>query len=228
MKRLGVALAFLAAALPFGLLVLLVIVSGDLWLQTSLKRKVGDVASDGVDQDGNPLNGTADDLVTDQPKLNGLRFPIIAGVLKAGLSDPFSVRDLARGLIIVAGTERSFDGAVGDLDPVAAPGGPSISPWQIERVNAIRYGWYSTPDGVTPDSAEDRAAYAAIVTTGLGLWEWAAHAAEFFLKECWRPAQGDLMTALGIWNGGPNWASKPNAERYAEKGLAFAKAQDWA
>jgi hypothetical protein len=132
----------------------------------------------------------------------------------------------ARALAAIANAESSFAGAVGDTDASAAPGGPSISPWQIERTNAVKYGWYSTPAGIEAGSQADRDAYAALPTTGIHLWTWARHAAQFFNTDVAPYASSDLTTALRVWNGGPSGASNDATATYAQRSAALIS--DWA
>ena len=125
---------------------------------------------------------------------------------------------VARALTAVANAEGSFGGAVGDQDASSAPGGPSISPWQIELVNAKAMGWV--------DSSTTREEYAAIVTTGpIASLRWALHATEFFEQNVTPYANEDLATALAVWNAGPRGTpeSDPN---YVAKSESLI--QQWA
>jgi hypothetical protein len=136
---------------------------------------------------------------------------ISAAVL--GVYRPLTLSDFAhaifvsRALAAVANAESSFDGAVGDTDATLAPSGPSISPWQIERANAEAAGWYSPPAGSTAGDDADRAAYAALDTTGIAIFAFAWRAARYFKDNVDSLANEDLTTALRVWNGGPSFNS---------------------
>jgi hypothetical protein len=181
-KGVKVALFLLFVGLPSGLLVYAMVIAADLWSKIT----------------------TGDDTT------DSLKAPVLYGVLRAlrpvtpaGFAQTTFT---ARALMAIAFAEQSFGGAVGDSDPTAAPDGPSISPWQIERSNAIAEGFYSVPDGATAGDATDRAAYAAITTTGSAVFTWAYYAARFFTDNVWPIVSSapDLTTALEVWNGGPN------------------------
>ncbi len=159
---------------------------------------------------------------------------MIYGVIRA--MRPLSPAELARAvdvmraLLVLAATERSFNGGVGDANPHLAPGGPSISPWQIERVNAIKLGFWSPPAGVAPDSLAAREAYAGVDTQGRELYEWAWHAAEFFLKEDMPPAGNDVALAFRVHNGGPRSLGpnpNPDAVDYGNRAVALAGSFGW-
>jgi hypothetical protein len=128
----------------------------------------------------------------------------------------------ARSLAAIANAESSFNGAVGDTDASSAPGGPSISPWQIERVNAIKLGWYSPPDGSSQGDETDRDTYAAISTTGISTFLWAYRAAVFFRDQVLpHVTVGNFDQALEVWNGGPGEATDPDNQDYADKSSAL-------
>ena len=161
------------------------------------------------------LTAAALDIVTKiwtgLAELDALVGPVVYGVL--GVYRPITPDQwsnaifAARALIAIANSEQSFDGTPGDTDASQAPGGPSVSPWQIERVNAVRYDWWSPPEGATAGDDQDRAAYAAQPVQGIFAYRWAMRAAAFFKGDVESLANGDLTTALRAWNGGPDYDS---------------------
>jgi hypothetical protein len=163
--------------------------------------------------------------------LDALAPAVAAGVL--GVYKPVTQADwddaifAARALQLIANAESSYGGAVGDTDPDLAPGGPSISPWQIERKNAIAMGWYTPPVGSTLGDEADRASYAGLPTRGPFAFLWAARAASFFRKEVAPYANHDFTTALVVWNGGPSKATQdpPSNADYAQRSAALIA--DW-
>lgn len=165
-------------------------------------------------------------LATGDDAADSLRWPLIYGLLTvlrpltpAQWSDAL---EQGRALMLIAISENSI-GQVGDTDPAKAPGGPSISPWQIERVNADACGYWTAPT----DGTDVRAAYAAIPTLapggGIGLptYVWARNAVDFFSTNVWNVA-ADIPSALEIWNGGPRGVSNSQAQAYSARGIAGA------
>lgn len=156
-------------------------------------------------------------LATGNDDADALRWPLIYGLLKQNV--PMTPDDFAdtmqqgRGLMLVLLCENSmnptapYPGPVGDLGIAK---GPSISPWQILRTNAIACGY------VDPSTTSDQ--YAQIDTLG-DIYNWADHAANFWKTQVWNHTQ-DLRLALQTWNGGPNGPNNTNAQAYAQNGIS--------
>lgn len=162
-------------------------------------------------------------LATGNDDVDALRWPLIYGlivtlkpIVPADWSDALAQ---GRALMLVAIAENSI-GKVGDTDPSLAPGGPSISPWQIELVNAVARGYV--------DPGTSRTDYAAIDTQSFpASYQWAANAVDFFNSNVWIHANGTVSTALAVWNGGPRGPGNSQAQTYASRGIAAAPA-GWA
>ena len=167
-----------------------------------------------------------------------LRLPLIYATLRVlkpvTPSQVKSALAFAQTLMVIAQTEnsRAPNNAVGDTSASAAPGGPSISPWQLERINAEKLGFFSASDGTSGNSADQAARdeYAALAegaANDVGLYTHAYRAAVFFNGNVWPQAGGDLTTALEMWNGGPNGPNNSQAQAYGAKGAQLAVANGW-
>jgi hypothetical protein len=164
-------------------------------------------------------------LATGNPDVDALLWPTIWGLLSKNL--PFTPAQFddtlaqGRALQLVLLAENSFGatspwpGPVGDQDPTQAPNGPSISPWQIELSNAVALGYWTAPT----DGTDARTAYSQIDTLD-DPYTWAANAADFMKTQVWPLANGNVRTALAVWNGGPTGPNKGSAQSYASRAIS--------
>jgi hypothetical protein len=157
-------------------------------------------------------------LATGNANADALLWPMIYGLLKVNTPmTPAAFADTlnqGRALMLVLLAENSFNptanypGPVGDLGDAR---GPSISPWQILRTSAIAGGY------VDASTTSDQ--YAQIDTLD-DLYTWASNAADWMQKQVWPLANGDIHTALEIWNGGPQGANVSASQTYASNAIA--------
>jgi hypothetical protein len=122
-------------------------------------------------------------------------------------------------MILIANTERSFKGQIGDL---TAAVGPSIGPWQLSRQGAIDIRVWK-PD-LSDSIAGQRASYAAeeYDSNGVLNLKKLARWSLIFFQTKLKAAGGDYQLAIRKWNG-----SGPAAEEYKARALAAAGTFGW-
>lgn len=153
---------------------------------------------------------------TGDAQLDALRWPLIfALATRFPLMVPTGdALKQIQTMIVIANTERSLKGQIGDL---TAKVGPSIGPWQLSRQGAIDVGVWKPDPTDTLDG--QRASYAAEEYDSSGvlnvkkLARWSL----VFFQTKLKAAGGDYEEAIRRWNG-----SGDAAETYKQRALAAA------